>query len=627
MPEFIDFSHPNTDAASEEKKRIANTFRPYLVHAALAPNFQQSDEKANDALERAFNIDAQFIDAGAPAESLVDANDSVVHAGSGVSRGFALKLDGSMLLDSKERIRYVLAKWDQSLGTSMYEIKTLPESMRAGSSDEDVARVISKARSSMPDMISPSHRIVLARTLSQFDGDKYVLFVTANDVPAARQLEQYVAARATRGQPLMLRTLARSPEYATLHERSQCARDTLAAQYAKAIGAELQTTNSNAHATLHSSSNGRNTGKNDFAIHPAQESSAPKAVLTSVHYTIVPANDLAHGVVKSTVPQPDGRQPEHFVVYNDATPAFDTTESGAIISHGILGGYSILKPDNSMSWQQARHLSLLPANATPALEGHTKMSAAHRNLNERSLRAADTRIVWRSDFDGATHPALDEQFISLEDPYAQDYLSALSPRIDGSRPVQIQSYSTVAGQLPSITTAYASPETIGALARQQGGPNNIVVALDNDAVVCRITQMWDSVVRPSSYPLSLQQVFANTYEEGGDGSSTPNGFRLLRMSTACTNKTHKHSLYGANRNRDRFGGDESSDSSASSEDLNLFADSEDVGIDGLTGQYRSLTVESMGRGPDYWRQMRIGAVDDIQTMITLDKQLLRLICN
>ena len=549
----IGFAHPRVENNTDGTERMQQALAPYLVHAALAPNYDVQRESASEILHRAFDTSGQFADAGSEAEA-VDRADRPV------PRGFALKVDGSMPIDSSDRLRHTLAKWDQGLGTSMYAVHSVPEDLARGANDAKIAQL--NAGAELPDIISPSHRVVLARAPSAFDNDEYALFVTANDVAAARQLYQYAAARAVSDSPLTVASLANSKEYELLQERSQCARDTLAQKYADALGIELQTGN-------------YDDDNDDDGL---------RAVQTSKHYTIVPANQIAHGSAKSTVPQSGTREPEHFVIYNAATPVFSaaSADQGVLLSHGVMGGVTRLTNTGENGWHQPHFLSLMPQSTAAAFDDHTQLSATHRKESERAQQAFESRVAWRSDYDNLLHVNADERHDSLDDPYSQRWLDRLSP--SSGKPLRQQRFTMVTAQLPSISTIYASPAQLGMLARLAGNPANIAVALDNE-IVPRITTMWDSTVRPNKYPMDLRQVFANAYNEDGR-----DGFGALSRQSTCRNTQHSHAV----NPRD------------------LYADAQQYNVSQTTGNYKDT------------RQFVTGDYES-RTVLSMDKQLIRML--
>lgn len=491
-PGLLSTDHPRAKRNSGVIETMVQSLAPEIVHAAIAPNFAAELPSASPTLHRAFDIDPQFADAGK--DGGVDTTGGVLLS------GYALKIDGSLPIDSKARVQHVLGLWNQGLGTSMYSVTALPNELK-NASDEQLTQINSAARERLPHMISPAHRASLERSPTTFDNDQYVIFISANDVPAALRMYQYVAARAaSKDDPILLETLVNSPEYGALLERSQCARDTLARRYADALGVKIHET----------------------------------PTLTSMHHVIMPSNALAHGTHQSPVPQNAARESRFYVVYNNASPAHEA-HGGVIINHGIMGGHTVLHTADLSPWHQPGFLSLMPATSGEVYAGHTELEAVHRTQSERTKSAFSARVTWLSDL-GPTfmHSSADEAYYSMLDPYTQRWLERLSPPHANS--LQQRPYNLVTGQLPSVTTVYAPTELLAALARQEHAPTNILVALDHD-IVCRMIRLWDTVVRARGYPSELAQVFENAY----DLENTGDGFSALSLPSACTNPSHLHS--------------------------------------------------------------------------------------
>jgi hypothetical protein len=562
-PQCVGFAHPRLEEHEEVKKSLLRALQPYAVHTALAPNFDAQPESASAFLHRAFDVSAQFNDArvrAGAAAAAAAAADSGTETAKPVPRGYAIKVDGSMPIDSEERLRHTLAKWDQGLGTSMYAVKSLPDALKRGASDDAIGKLNADAQDSLPDIISPSHRVVLARTSNAFDDDEYALFVTANDVAAARRLYQYTAARAASDTPVTVATLASSDEYQLLHTLSQAARNELAQQYAGALGVEIEA----------------------------------EPLRNTTHYSIVSANRLAHGTFASRLPQSGAREPEHYTIYNAASPTYEADQdTGVLLSHGVMGGVTLLtQADADDNWHQPQFLSLIPQDSAAAHDEHTQIAATHRKESDRSLQAFQSRVAWRSDYENTLHVNSNERFYALSDPYSKRWLDKLSPT-HSSAPVAQRHYTMVSAQLPSISTIYASPAALGALARTVGGPSQIAVALDNP-LVQRIPLLWDPVVRPSDYNVELRNVFANAYEEPQDY-----GFRTLMRQTTSRNE---HFIQLA--------------SSPS-----LYADADRYNVSPSTGLYRSQY------NTDDTEQLRNRLATDMRsyTVLSLDKDLIRLI--
>lgn len=555
LTDCVTFDHARIKKNEPVVDSMIASLGQHLVMVAVAPNFDVASPSASPTLHRAFDVQRQF-------------RETVSSRDKPLPNGYALKLDGSMPIDSKERLDYVLGGWNQGLGTSLYKVTGLPPNLN-NASDDEIAQLNADVRSKLPHIISPSHRVSLERTGNAFDKDQFGLFVTANDVAASRRLHQYVAARAAKKDPLTVETLMSSAEYKLLHERSQCARDTLASQYASAFG--------------------------------IQHSAEP--MLTTQHYTILSANSLAHGTHASPVQQQAAREPRFFVVYNNASPTHEA-HGGLIVSHGVMGGHTILEAARGEPWQQPRFLSLMPANSVESYDGHTQLTAEHRNATERSKAAFDARVTWHSELgDEFTHTSADEAYYSMNDAYSQRWLAGLSPTHNG--PLRQRQYNLVAAQLPSVSTLYASPEQLGIMSRLEQTPRNIAVAIDNP-IVPRITSNWD-YIRKQGYKGELGQIFSSTFDNDED-----DGFRVLSRASVCLNKAHAHS----------------------NEPADLYADAEKFNIISSTGCYRHLPLwmhMQWGNAEDHDDLDRFTDFDscneDFQssTVLMLDKELIRLI--
>lgn len=566
--EVPQFDHPRTTQHANTINEMVASMQPYVVAASIAPNFNVSKPSASPTLHKAFDVDGAF-----DAASGLGTERELP-----VPTGYALKLDGSMPIDSKERLSHVFGAWNQGLGTSMYKVKgVLPATLKSAS-DADVARLNQSIKAKLPMMISPTHRVMIARTNNAFDDDEYALFVTANDVPAARKLYLYTAARAATAKPLTVETLQTSKEFAMLDERSQCARNTLAEGYASAAGVTIN-------------------------------ADAPD--LTTRHYTIVQSNTLAHGNHESPVPQYVAREPHFFVAYNNASPTHEA-HGGLIVSHGITDGYSVLESENNEAWHQPKFLSLMPATSVEVTEGHTQIEALHRNdKTTRSKAAFASRVVWQSDLgDEFGHGSADEAFNSMQDPFSQRWLARLGP--PHGAPLKQRHFNMIAGQLPSMTTLHATPEELAMLARIPKTPAQVAVALDNP-IVGRIHAMWDTVIEPGGYKVEIDDVFKNKYK--ADDNS---GFRMLQRSTMCLKSSHAHAV----------------------EPAEFYIDAPNVSAGGVLPLWPSAKSndaalrdgEPLDQLPPYpGTTDRLGVaarrqgVEESRTVLNLDKELLRLI--
>lgn len=496
------FEHPRIRSNDDIiDTMIRDVFGQEAVAAAIAPNFSVEPPSASRTLQLAYDIEPQFATAQSACGAKSHSGDRYLVATPHAS-GYAVKVIDTMPLSTPERLQHTLGAWNQELGTSMYAVRDMPESL-AKADDAGWLALNNAARDRMPHMISPSHRITLERSPTElgFGRDEYVIVVTANDVAAVRRLWQYLAARAAAGEPVTIGSLVQSPEYVLMKERSQCARDTLARKYAQALGVEID----------------------------------DKPLLTSMHYTITPANSLAHGHHAARTPYEVATEPTFYVAYSNASPAH-LADGGLLVSHGIMGGHTLLRTEDGSPWQNPKYLSLVPATSAEVHAEKTSVPALAREQSTQTQAAFDARVAWRGDLAGTViHSAANESFDSMQDPYSLEWADKLSARHKG--PLRQRQYRFVAGQLPSDSTLYLTREELYEVSIMPETPQNILVAIDND-VVSDITRNWDSVVRHSGYKGELHDVFANSFEREDDEND---GFRILSRHTTCTDPSHAHS--------------------------------------------------------------------------------------
>lgn len=470
-------AHPRHTEFGADLERMLHALDPYVVHAAAAPNFTVAPLVAAPDLQRAFDIEPHFT------------IESPAHQGGRpILSGYSLKIDGAMPLDSRERVEFVLPHWNTGLGTSAYKIEELPSELKGASNDDAIALLTQKARDSMPHLISPSHSVVVGRTTSTFGGDSYTLFVTANDVPAARRLYQYVARRAASKSPMTLEQLVKSNEYESVLRQSQKARNSIARQYAAAHGIRLAQPLEPYHTTL--------------------------------THVITPASDLAHGAHKSLAMHRT-RTSRFYIVRNDTADASMARDGMVAIHHGIMGGITMLLNPAGGPWQQAPFLSSLPTSSVEVYQGHTRATALHADDAHEYKQTLAARVVWHSDLgQKLAHSGAHQRYYSMSDPYTTRWLQQLGPY--GSAPLTQKHYSLVTGQLPNISTLHATHDELARLARYSGTPTNIAVALDNP-IVSRIPVLYDPVISVSKYAeknnVTLAAIFRNVYEiEAPEGS-------------------------------------------------------------------------------------------------------------
>jgi len=573
---IVYIKHPRIEEHDGALQEMMQSMAPHVVHAALAPNFDAAPLSAAPTLQRAFDTSAAF-KARAQGGSVSGepfATDKLVPS------GYALKLDGAMPIDSAARVQHVLGAWNQGLGTSVYRLAELPKTLKSAALNDDsaVKQMHEDAADALPPLISPSHRISLQSASNVLDGDHYSLFVTANDVPAARRLVQYTAARAAGDTPLTVGMLADSAEYEHVLQSSAAVRDMLAQRYADAIGATL----------VRSEASGKLVPEHT----------------TLTHY-LTRANDLSHGAHDS---MPDAvranRESDYYVLYNDASDA-SAAARGAIITHGALGGATLVSnADPAAStdggWQQPNFLSLLPAHSGKYAEGHTRHTALHASANERAVQASRARMAFNTDFGPKVpHPDADDPHYSMQDPFTGKWLDHLSPSAgDDAIPLDQVHYSVVSAQLPNISTLYASPSMLGKVARHKASPENLPVALDNE-LVGRIVPLYDSVIKRSKYPASLDNIFRNTYEQ----ESEPGGFATLSSESALVGTPD----YEA--------------------DDTLYADADQYGLSKRTGAFIGTSAQQRSNNIDELRvRLAPDSTDfDSQTVIMLDRDLVRLL--
>lgn len=566
-PTVVFIKHPRVEEFDDVKLRIWNSLGGYVVGMALAPNYNASPLSVAPNLHRAFDTSAAF---GNPSSALLESGGSAAL----MPRGYAVKVDGAMPIDSEERVYHALGAWNTGLGTSMYEIDVLPDHFRGGDNAALKAANLA-AREEQPHLISPAHRISVGRTTSALSGDKYALFVTANDVPAAGRITRYVAARAASEQPLELETLLTSPEYKDVQHRSQEARDLIARTYA--------------------------------AAHKIKLADDGRAVHTTMAYSASRASDAAHGAHDS-LDIHDARESRYYVLYNDAVDASQASDGRVLLHHGIMGGHTLLsnKADGvGGAWRQPHALSIMPTSSAEAHEEHTRAKALHTNQSEQTKQAFAARITWHSDLgDQFVHSAARETYYAMTDPYTARWLTVLSPSEGyATVPLEQQHYSVIAGQLPNISTLYMSTEELGRLARKKATPQNIPVALDNP-VVARIPALYDQVIRAAGHSAKLHAIFRDVYEQ----DAPPGSFGRLYEPSAL-------------------------DTPVSAD---LFADAEQFGLSRRTG-FPVKTLPNAGTAavqmmsPDEIDALRAQIPPEqlhaprTQTVININKDLLKLI--
>lgn len=512
--------HPRVGEFEDLKTSIYNSMSPYIVAMRWGPNFNATPIATPLDLQRAFDTGSAF---GRSSPMLSGASGATIGATlQPVPRGLAVKVDSAMPVDSEERVFYALGGHNAGLGTSMYWVESVPEVLRSG--DEDaIKKANADARDQLPHLMSPSQKIALGRTSVAFGGDKYALFVTANDVPAAGRLVRYTAARAASKAPWLLEQLLESPEYSDLQLRSQAVRDAFAQQYADAHNLKLASTGG--------------------ALCPAH---------TTMAYSASLARDAAHGVHDS-LPIHETRESRFYVLYHDASDASQASDGNVLLHHGIMGGHTMLSHkragggsgtsgggSSAGPWFRPHMMSLMPTHSIEAYEGHTLAKALHTNRDDSTKKAFKSRVVWHSELgDRFIHSASHEVYYAMTDPHTAEWLTKLSPT-DGRAPLPLEQehYTLIAGQLNNISTVHMSIDELAQLARKKATPQSIPVSFDHP-VVARIPALYSQVLRTAAYPVSPASIFRNIEER----KKTPGSFARLYEHSALDTPPNNPALF------------------------------------------------------------------------------------
>lgn len=509
---FLKFKGTPRFNESTDQARIETLFEPHHVVVVVGPNYARGDERltrmsgTRGALERAFG--AAAIKADAEAVS-----------------GFTMKADGSMSINSDERFAHVLGGYNAGLATSRYDVAQEPTHLQA---EDEIAAANRAARDSLPQLPLPSHQVSLERTQDDAGADHYALFVTANDPAAARALRDSV-----RAAPPTLHDLAQSQQYKEMLAAAQCKRDAIAQQFARAHGVKL---------------------------------TSARPALTTPHYAIATENALAHGTHDSRAPQTGARTEDMYVVYNNTANTAHALK-GTLVSHGVLGGHTLLESSSPKSdglapgapptveWHQKELLSHAPIDSVAHHTVHSQVAARHRGASERDGEAFAKRVVWSSELGQQhQHPHANEAFNSLTDPYSAYWLDKL--KAPGEPPLRQTHYKLVTAQLPDVTTQHLSVDELATLARHDATPLNVPVTIDSE-LVGRITSKWNEVrdqydrVLQSDAKASgatsaaarrdnrakLDGIFRNAYEN----DETSEMQMLASGATSlCADSTHQH---------------------------------------------------------------------------------------
>ena len=473
---------PGLDPVADDEK-FSTIFAPHRVVLVAAPNFTTGDERlqalpsTKNALAAVFGQKAIDVDASA-------------------ASGFALKADGSMKLDDAMRISYVTGSYNAGLATSRYDV--------AGSAahllDETTAKSSNEnARDLLPQLISPSHRVSLERSQDINGNNSYSIFVTANDIAAAKTLRQTIEQRAAERNTMTLHELVESAEYKRMLDAAQCKRDVIAQHYATAHQLKLT-------------------------------SSRPSH--TTAHYSIAAENTFAHGQHESLAPPTGAKSEPMYVVYNNTSNAAFAL-NGSLVSHGILGGHTLVesstpKPDGASGqtyeWHQKDFLSHLPTTSVAFHTVHSKVAARHRNESDETKKAFANRVVWTSELTAEhVHPQADEKFNAMTDPFSARWLEKLNE--PEAAPLRQTNYHVVLAQLPDVTTAHLTADQLIELAKDKSAPANIPVNIDNE-LVGRITQKWNQIRDP--YAALVAGDAASSTKGNGAPNRDPNNKARLR---------------------------------------------------------------------------------------------------
>ena len=469
---WAEITHPRIEErAADIESLLKDELGYYCVAAAIAPNFTVTRARADPILRRAFSA-GPHMSVLSRANPRADFAESAPIDNPELISGFAVKVDGQRPLDSIPLLYRILGAWNQGLRTSMYKVTAMPEGFdRATNADFDKLkeRVLNELSGEMP----PTHRITIERSCKTLAPDEYAIFVRANDVDAANEFWHRVVKAAVSEKPMTLEEAVYSPDFEQIHVRAQQMCDAYAYLYAHALGITID----------------------------------QEPVVTSVHYTIKAAIPLAHGIHASPVAYPAAQEPRFFIVYNNTSPTHEAI-GGVLMSHGIMGGHTLIYAEDKMAWQVPSFLSLMPATAPEAYEGHTDIKASARLDNEALADAFANRVAWQSDLPHVTeHPMANESFYSIEDPYMRHTLDVLGPPHLGA--LRVQQFAFVAGVLPSLSTLYMPSEQLYELALSPDTEvENITVAMGTE-IPNAIVPNWDKIVENGFSNDMLGEVFLN----------------------------------------------------------------------------------------------------------------------
>lgn len=476
-PKFLTVKD-NPRFTTEEAERIERALQPHGVVIVASPNYMPYDARLRampylrNGLATAFGDEALRADESAP-------------------NGFVAKVDGSLRVNSEERVSMLLGGHKAGLGTSVYAVET-----PANLDSEEKIRAAIKDNHELPQLIAPWHAVSLERTQDENGVNHFAIFVTANDVAAARALARWVRAHqdGSSGGGMELDDIVTSPQYTQMLKAAQCKRDIIAAQYAAALGLRL---------------------KQATPTH------------TTMHFSIVAQQPLAHGTHHSFVP-PTGAKPEEmYVVYNN-TANTANAYGGVLVAHGTQDGHTLLESaapkhdghlKNTKEWQQANFLSHLPADSVRYNE-QSEVAARHRNAADKASREAfDARVAWRSDLGERLHPLADDKYNGLTDRFSKAWLERFNA--PDEPPLQHTQFKTVTAQLPDMPTHYLSTPQLAALAVLDETPNSLPVDVESD-LVASIPRKWNTIREP------YQKLLDDSNPRGGTGGAGASATRARK---------------------------------------------------------------------------------------------------
>lgn len=478
-PKFLTVKD-NPRFTTEEAERIEKALQPHGVVIVASPNYMPYDAKMRAMPYLRNGLAMAFGDAAIAAD---EASPS----------GFVAKVDGSLRLNNEERLAMLLGGHKAGLGTSVYAV----EGPLVFDTEEKIRATI-KDNHDLPQLIAPWHAVSLERTQDENGNNLFAIFVTANDVAAARALGKWVRSHQN---GMELDDVVTSPQYAHMLRAAQCKRDVIAAQYAAALGLQLK-------------------GK------------APTH--TTMHFSIVAQQSLAHGMHQSFVP-PTGAKPEEmYVVYNNAANTAGAY-GGVLLAHGTQEGHTLLESaspkhegqlKNTKEWHQSNFLSHMPADSVRFNE-QSEVAARHRNGGDKASREAfDSRVAWRSDLGDRLHPLADDKYNAVTDRFTKAWLERFNPPEEP--PLHHTQFKTVTAQLPDMPTQYLSTPQLAELAVLEETPNSLPVDVESD-LVASIPRKWNKIREP------YQKVLDDLNRGGAAAAARARKTRAVKLATIFDN--------------------------------------------------------------------------------------------